>query len=394
MRGLLALLFISLALAPEALAATEVVVSGSTTIMPFGAAAAKAFNAQQSEYHVSVSGGDTDAGIANVTEGHSDIAMISGELSPTEKSKYGDRLKEYLVAYDGICMVVSNQIYNSGVKGLTRAQVRQIYAGNISNWKEVGGPDRAIFVIAREHGSGTRSTFNEDIMGDRYAETPGVDEHGRIEKGNSGVKAVILGSNRAIGYLGYYYLGQGLPAVSPHGILISNPDLQAISLDEVLPTLDTIKAGKYPMARKLYMATYGDAKPGAKAFLDFVASPTGQSIAKKNGFIPEGPTTGQASAANEPGQAAVSADRTPAAPESKAQAPAQAKPQPGFEAILATVGLLAGYRKYAASVPTRQKNFGALQLGCHQRSRRRLADAPSLQPSSRPNVDDWTALKG
>jgi len=311
--------------------------------MPFGAAAAKAFNAQQSEYHVSVSGGDTDAGIANVTEGRSDIAMISGELSPAEKSKYGDRLKEHLVAYDGICMVVSNQIYNFGVKALTRAQVRQIYAGNISNWKELGGPDRAIYVIAREHGSGTRSTFNEDIMGNRYPLTPGVDKHGRIEKSNSGVKTVILSSNRAIGYLGYNYLGQGLPAVSPHGILISNPDLPALSLDGVLPTLETIKAGTYPMARKLYMATYGDPKPGAKAFLDFVASQTGQGIAKKNGFVPEGPTTGPASAAKEPVQAAVSmpANQTPAAPESKALVPAQAKSQPGFEAILVTVGLLA-----------------------------------------------------
>ncbi len=337
------MLLISLALAPAALAATEVVVSGSTTIMPFGAAAAKAFNAQQSEYHVSVSGGDTDAGIANVTEGRSDIAMISGELSPTEKSKYGDKLKEHLVAYDGICIVVSNQIYNSGVKALTSAQVRQIYAGNISNWKELGGPDRAVYVIAREHGSGTRSTFNEDIMGNRYPQTPGVDKHGRIEKSNSGVKTVILSSNRAIGYLGYNYLGSGLPGFSPDGVPIIGVDLPAISLDGILPTLDTIKTGTYPLAYKLYMATYGDPKPGAKAFLDFVASPAGQAIAKKNGLVPEGPTTGPASAAKEPVQATVSvpANQTPAAPESKAHSSAQAKTQPGFEAVLATLGLLA-----------------------------------------------------
>jgi PGF-CTERM protein len=188
----------------------------------------------------------------------------------------------------------------------------------------VGGPDRDIYIVAREQGSGTRDTFDEVVMGQVGAETAGVDEHGSVETGNAGVKTAITGSDKAIGYIGYSFIG---------------PDLPAVSLDGVLPTPETIKAGTYPIARKLYMDTYGEPKPGARAFLDFVTSPAGQSVAQANGFIPEGLISGQAS--NASADVAVPADQTQAAPESKAQAPAQTESQPGFEAILAVAGFLA-----------------------------------------------------
>lgn len=296
--------------------------------MPLGAVAAEAFNGQQSEYHVSVSGGGTGGGITNVAEGRSDIAMASRDISATEKSKYGDKFQEFLVGYDGLCIVVSKQVYDAGVRALTTGQVRQIYAGNISNWNQVGGPDRDIYVIAREQGSGTRDTFDEVVMGQVGSELPGVDEHGSVETGNAGVKTAVTGSDKAIGYVGYSFIG---------------PDLPAVSLDGVLPTPETIKSGTYPIARKLYMVTFGPPKPGARAFLDFVTSPTGQGIAQSNGFIPEGPTSGAgaASPAIVTAPATAPANQTPAAPESKAPAQSETKSQPGFEAILAAAGFLA-----------------------------------------------------
>ena len=95
------------------------------------------------------------------------------------------------------------QVYNSGVTNLTKEEVRRIYSGSISNWKELGGPDRGIFAIGRKPGSGTRDTFDEIIMGSRESETPGV----RYEAAESAeIKTAIQKSDNAIGYVGYSYI--------------------------------------------------------------------------------------------------------------------------------------------------------------------------------------------
>lgn len=258
--------------AATSMAAKDVVVSGSTTVLPLGESTAEAFNAKQTDYHVSVSGGGTGAGITNVAEGRSSIGMASREVTADEKSKYGDKFKEFLVGYDGICIAISKQIYDAGVKALTLDQVKKIYAGDITNWNQVGGPDKEIYVIAREDGSGTKDSFNEDVMGNKAAETPGVEKHGSVETGNAGVKTAITGSDKAIGYLGYSYVTDG--------------NVGLLSINGVTPSPKTIKDGSYKLNRKLYMYTFGEPMPGSKAFLDFVIGQDGQDIAQKNGFIP------------------------------------------------------------------------------------------------------------
>lgn len=263
---LIALFFGSIS---ASLAAEKVTVSGSTTVLPLGESIAEAFNAQQKSYEVTVTGGGTGAGITAAAEGRSEIAMASREVTKDEKSKYGDKFLENLVGYDGITIAVSKQIYDAGVTKLTKDQVKQIYAGNITNWKELGGPDKEIYVIAREQGSGTRDTFNEDVMGNKAAETPGVKT---VAQGSAEVKTAIVGSDKAIGYIGFSYVKSGGVGV--------------ITLDGVTPTSETIKDGSYELNRKLYLYTFGDAKPGAKAFIDFAKSSAGQKVAEENGFIP------------------------------------------------------------------------------------------------------------
>ena len=149
-------------------------VSGSTTVLPLAEGGAEAFNGEQSDYQVLVTGGGTGVGMKNIAEGNSDIAMASREVTAEEKSNFGDKFQENLVGYDGIVIGVSKQIYDAGVTALTKDQVKKIYSGETTNWKDLGGPDSEILVVAREQGSGTRDTFNEDIMDDKKAETPGV----------------------------------------------------------------------------------------------------------------------------------------------------------------------------------------------------------------------------
>jgi len=250
-------------------AAETVTVAGSTTVLPLAETCAEAFNDEQSEYRVSVTGGGSGVGIKNIAEGMSNIGMASREVTPDEISQFGDKFQEFLVGYDGIVIAVSKQIYDAGVTELSKDQVKRIYNGEINNWEDLGGPDELILVIAREQGSGTRDTFNEDIMDDKKAETPGVNT---VAGSNAEIKTAITNSDNAIGYLGFSYVQDNAAGV--------------IALDGVLPTEETIKDGSYELNRKLYFYTFGEPDRGAQAFIDFVIGSQGQQIAEENGFVP------------------------------------------------------------------------------------------------------------
>src|SRR5512136_2163905 len=106
-------------------ASNGVSVSGSTTVMPLGEAAAEEFNFFQQEYHVSVTGGGTGAGINNIAQGRADVAMASREVTTDEKTKYGNNFYEHLIGYDGIGIAVSREIYDDGVKNLSKNQIKE-----------------------------------------------------------------------------------------------------------------------------------------------------------------------------------------------------------------------------------------------------------------------------
>jgi phosphate transport system substrate-binding protein len=247
--------------------AQNVRISGSTTVFPLAQAAAEDFNEMQKNYTVLVSPGGTGVGIKDVATGNSNIGMASREVTADEIKQYGDKFQANLVGYDGICIVVNKAIYDAGIKSMTKDQVKKIYNGNITNWKELGGPDKEIIAIEREAGSGTRDTFNEDVMGDKKAETVA-----RTANGNFDVRQRVLENEAAIGYLGFSYTRGG--------------DLGVITLDGVVPSAQSIKDGSYALHRKLYFYYCGAPTPGAKAFTDFVMSAQGQRIAEENGFVP------------------------------------------------------------------------------------------------------------
>lgn len=271
--GLLALLLVFLPMGADALSrVTTVVVSGSSTVMPLAELAAEEFNLVQERYRVNVKSGGSGVGIVDLAEGRADIAMTSRDLKLQERQRYENpttRFAEQVVGYDAICLVVSPTVYDFGVTSLSRDQVRRIYSGSIVNWAELGGPNLGIFAVGRRPGSGTRDTFNEIIMGSREAETPGV----AYDSGESSeVKFSTQRSDNAIGYMGYSFVMRG--------------DARVISLDGIYPSIENIKNGTYPLARKLYFVTLGQPSPGAIAFIDYVLSPAGQQIAIDNGFIP------------------------------------------------------------------------------------------------------------
>jgi len=244
-------------------------VSGSTTVLPLAEGGAEAFNGEQSDYETLVTGGGTGVGMKNIAEGNSEIAMASREVTAEEISQFGDKFKENMVGYDGIVIAVSKEIYDAGVTALSKDQVKAIYTGEINNWNDVGGPDEEMMVVAREQGSGTRDTFNEDIMDDKKAETPGVNT---VAGSNAEIRTALTGSDKAIGYLGFSYAEDGAVGM--------------ITLDGVKPTAETIKNGSYELARKLYFYTFGDTTEGAQAFIEYMMGEDGQKVADEYGFVP------------------------------------------------------------------------------------------------------------
>jgi phosphate transport system substrate-binding protein len=254
----------------SSLAAEKLTVTGSTTVLPLAEMEAEAFNGQQADCQVTVTGGGSGAGITAAGEGRADIAMASREIKDSERTKYNKNVfQQFMIGYDGICIVVSKPIYDAGVKAITKDQLKKIYAGTIKNWKELNGPDMDIYAIAREDGSGTRDTFNELIMGSTSAETPGVSS---VAMGSAEVKTAVTGSDKAIGYIGFSYAESG--------------DLGVLKYEGVKPVVENIKSGSYPLNRHLYFYTWGQPTPCAQKFIDFVLSTAGQNIADENGFIP------------------------------------------------------------------------------------------------------------
>ncbi len=251
---------------------SKIEIVGSTTVLPIASLAAERF---KSPHHlrILVNAGGSGVGIHSVARGRSDIGMASRELSGSERRRFeGSHLKVHTVGVDAVACVVSSEIYNSGVKSLTRQQIGDIYLGKITNWKEVGGPDRKIVVVDKERHRGTRHVFMNFIFGKPTQKTPGTL---LVTGSNNEEQAKIAQSDSAIGMLSYAWANDEVKAIAIRGknYLIA-------------PTLETITKGDYPIVRKLNFITAGEPKGEVKEFLEFVKSPKGQRVVKESGYLP------------------------------------------------------------------------------------------------------------
>ena len=141
----------------EAKSTNSVSISGSTSVGPVMEAEAEAFKTKKPDVSIEINQIGSSAGIKNAMEGVSEIGMASRDLKGEEKQA---GLKEVEIAYDGIALITHK---NNPVKDLTLAQIKDIYTGKITNWKELGGNDAPIVVVSREDGSGTRDAFQEIV---------------------------------------------------------------------------------------------------------------------------------------------------------------------------------------------------------------------------------------
>jgi phosphate transport system substrate-binding protein len=249
---------------------TKISLGGSTTIQPIADSAAAAFMNLHSNITVEVYGGGSSVGIKGVAKGTYDIGDASrSAVADDLKDISGvtiDQLIPHKIALDGIAIIVSKQIYDSGVTNISRTQLKEIYNHTITNWKTLGGPDTTIFVVGRDTSSGTYASFNDML---KLNESTQILDKSASE--NAQVKAAVAGSNNAIGYVGLGFVDSNTPALKLNG---------------VLPSVTTISDNTYPLSRSLYMYTKGEATGAVKMFIDFILSPEGQAIVEQEEFVP------------------------------------------------------------------------------------------------------------
>src|SRR5438309_4838363 len=206
-------------------------------------------------------------GIAAIIDGTAEIGMSSRRAKSSEvgaASAKGKNMKPTVVAYDGIAVIVNSA---NPVKALTKKQVEQIFTGDVTDWSAVGGSGGKISIYTRNTSSGTYSDFKELAMKKR-------DYAGGSQKmaGNEQIAAEVGKNANGVGYVGLAYTKAG--------------GIKVMSIDNVLPSVQTVHAKTYSYARPTFYYTNGDPAGLAKQFLDFTIGSAGQKIVAQVGFVP------------------------------------------------------------------------------------------------------------
>ncbi|MBN1875992.1 MAG: phosphate ABC transporter substrate-binding protein [Anaerolineae bacterium] len=240
----------------------QISVAGSTTVQPLAEKMAEVFIGMYPDVKIDVAGGGSSAGVKAAGDGTADIGAASREVKDSEKETYPD-IKIFVIAWDGIAIVVHPEV---PVDELTKDQVRDIFAGTIVNWSEVGGENQPITVISREEGSGTRGAFEEMVMGEEAA----ITDKAIFQDSNGKVRTAVASTPNSIAYLSFGYL---------------DDSVVAIAIDGVEATTENALNGTYPIVRPLNMITKGEPVGVIKAWLDWILS-EGQTIVEDQGYLP------------------------------------------------------------------------------------------------------------
>ena len=241
-------------------------INGSTTVFPIAQKVAEVYMDTHPKVIISVRGTGSGNGIAALIDGTTDIADSSREIKQEEIDKAkanGVNPYETPIALDALSIILNLQ---NPVNALTSDQVRSIFIGQITNWKDVGGPDMSIVVVTRDTSSGTYGAFMELALkkGDQ------ITDKAIVQSSSQTVKNTISTTKGAIGYEGLGYV---------------DSSVKAIVYDGVMPSKETALNKTYKLSRHLYMYTNSAPSGDVKGFIDFVLSPEGQNIVDEVGFI-------------------------------------------------------------------------------------------------------------
>ncbi|MDT9683722.1 phosphate ABC transporter substrate-binding protein [Streptomyces sp. TRM76323] len=247
--------------------------SGSTTVAPVAADAAEALKAKGLDITVATQGGSA-GGISQLGSGQIEIALSSKPLSDDDRKAHPDT--EFVptqIGADAVGVIITRKVADAGVDNLTKDQVKGLFEGKIKNWKEVGGPDLAVFVYDKEPGRGTREVLDKFLYG-KGGKAPAPPQSGNY--------AVVGGNLETRNKL---KSTPGSIAPLSTGFIEGHDDLVAVTIDGIAPTPQNVAAGTYPMTRPLFMITDGKPTGTAKEYIDYILSSKGQALLTEHGYL-------------------------------------------------------------------------------------------------------------
>jgi phosphate transport system substrate-binding protein len=227
---------------------------------------------------IAVTGGGSGTGIASLISGTCDIAMCSRNITEKERAlakPKGVEPLETTVALDGLAVVVHP---DNPVDKLTMEQLGDIFSGKITNWKELGGQDAKIVLLSREVNSGTHVYFKEHVLQKSDPANKTEFAPGALLLSSSQAIADEVSRNKAaVGYYGMGYISSRQKTVAI---------AQTGSAEYVLPTIENVVSGAYPLSRPLFIYTNGRPAGDTAVFVDFILSSEGQQIVAETDFVP------------------------------------------------------------------------------------------------------------
>ncbi|MBU4268551.1 MAG: phosphate ABC transporter substrate-binding protein [Acidobacteria bacterium] len=248
--------------------ANKIVVDGSTTVGPIAKAFAEYYMKLNPGVNITVSESGSGNGAKSLVNQSCQVATMSRllKLNEFEAAVHSEILPVvHVVALDGIAMIVHP---GNPISKLTLNQVKDIYLGKVKNWNQLGGPNVPIVIISRDTNSGTYETFEGKVMkGDKIA------KNCEYVGSNGAIRQRVQSTPAAIGYVGIGFI---------------DSTVKALPIDGIMPSLETVKNGSYPIARPLYMVTNDYPKMGSHLyrFVTLYLSKKGQAIIEEIGFIP------------------------------------------------------------------------------------------------------------
>lgn len=252
------------------------IIDGATALYPIYAAFAQAVYPEKEyqPYDSEVMSNRTGAAYTNLINGKADIIFVLGpsttQLNQAENA--GKKLKLTPIGKEAFVFFVNSK---NPVKSLTEDEIKGIYSGKITNWKDVGGKDNEIRAFQRPENSGSQTAL-QNFMGLTPIMKPPTEDVMSLMGTVIGEVSDYKNHKNAIGYTFRYYSTQ----------MVKNNKIRLLAVNGVEPTVDTIRSGDYPITNEFYAVTAGSDNPHVEAFIEWVLSDEGQEIIKKTGYVP------------------------------------------------------------------------------------------------------------
>lgn len=255
-------------------------IKGSDTLINLVQRLSEVYMDKNPDCAIAVTGGGSGVGIAALIANRIQIADASRPMKDKEYAaaeENGVTPYQIVVGIDGLSVIVNAK---NSVKSLNVEQIGKIFKGQITNWKEVGGPDKAISLYGRQANSGTFVFFQEHVLGNK-------DYSAKMKRmnGNAQIVEGVLADASGIGYVGVGYVYDDKGNVRD-GLTVLEVAADANSKPVTPLVAENVKSGKYPIARALYQYTNGKPAEKVKDFIAFELGPEGQKVVEEMSFYP------------------------------------------------------------------------------------------------------------